>query len=159
MTKVYQTVFTNCLFSFFIFLYFLFASCRATNVNSVVKFPVGQPKSLGAIVNACVCEMVPRYLDTRASATIKLTDVCRYHVTSCHFLRSDLMRICQITVDSGGYCNIGCASETHLKLKFREILFTHNLLLSYQIILKFCTKHGSITAVLCAKLQNDLTNE
>ena len=27
----------------------------------------------------------------------------------------------------------------------------------YQIVMKFCTEHGSITAVLCAKLQNDLT--
>ena len=27
--------------------------------------------------------------------------------------------------------------------------------LSHPIILQFCTEHGSITAMLCAKLQND----
>ena len=30
---------------------------------------------------------------------------------------------------------------------------------SDQIILKFCTEHGSITAMLCAKIQNNLTTE
>ena len=39
--------------------------------------------------------------------------------------------------------------------KSREISFTHNLILSYQIILKFCTEHGSDTAVFCAKFQKD----
>ena len=48
------------------------------------------------------------------------------------------------------------ASETHLKLKSHEISFIHNIHISYQIVLQFCTEHGSITAVLCAKLQNNL---
>ena len=47
----------------------------------------------------------------------------------------------------------------HLELKYHEISFGHNLLLSCQIILKFCTEHGSITAVLCANFQNDLATE
>ena len=45
----------------------------------------------------------------------------------------------------------------HLKLKSREILFAHNSLLSWQIVLKFCTEHGSNTAVLCANFENDLS--
>ena len=43
------------------------------------------------------------------------------------------------------------------KLKSREISFARNALLSNQIILKFYTEHGSDTAVLCAKFENDLT--
>ena len=31
----------------------------------------------------------------------------------------------------------------------------HNIDFSCQIILKFCTEHGSVTAMLCAKYQND----
>ena len=46
-----------------------------------------------------------------------------------------------------------------LKLKILQILFAHNSCLNCQIILKFCTEHGSITAVLCAKLQNDSTTD
>ena len=42
-------------------------------------------------------------------------------------------------------------------LKSHEILFAHNLFISYLIALKFCTEHGSDTAVLCAKFQNDWT--
>ena len=58
-----------------------------------------------------------------------------------------------------GCCNIGYPSETHLKLKSCEIFFAHNICFIYPIILKFCTEHGSITAVLCAKFQNDRTTE
>ena len=50
-------------------------------------------------------------------------------------------------------------SESHLRLKSREISFAHNLLLSCLIVLKFSTGHGSITAMLCAYFQNDLTAE
>ena len=55
--------------------------------------------------------------------------------------------------------NIGYPSETHRRLKSCEILFVHNLSFSSPIILKFCTEHGSITAVHCANFQNDCTNE
>ena len=41
------------------------------------------------------------------------------------------------------------------ELKSHEMLFVHNLLLSVLIILKFCTVHGSATAMPCAKFQND----
>ena len=51
----------------------------------------------------------------------------------------------------GGLCNIGYLSETHLKPKSREISFAHNLSVSYAIILKISTDHGSDTV----KLQND----
>ena len=50
-------------------------------------------------------------------------------------------------------------SEIHPKLKFREISFTNKVLRSCQIISKFCTEHGSVIAVLCAKFRNDLTTE
>ena len=54
-------------------------------------------------------------------------------------------------------CNTRYTPETHLKPKSREIAFARNLLLSCQIVLKFCTEHDSITVVLCAKFQHDLT--
>ena len=41
------------------------------------------------------------------------------------------------------------------KLKSHEISFAHNSCFSWPIPLKFCTEHGSITAVLCAKFQTD----
>ena len=58
-----------------------------------------------------------------------------------------------------GCCNMEYPPETYIKLKSREILFGHNSLLICRIVLKFCTQHGSITAVLCANFQNDLTDE
>ena len=71
------------------------------------------------------------------------------------------------TQSPGGSCSICLYPPvTHLKLKSREISFAYTLFLSYPIVLIFCTGHGSITAVLCAKYQNDrqlkwvlLTNE
>ena len=50
-------------------------------------------------------------------------------------------------------CNIACPSETHLKLKSHEISFVHIISFNCPISLKFCTEHGSDTAVLCAKFQ------
>ena len=40
-----------------------------------------------------------------------------------------------------------------------QMLFPHNLFLICSVIVNFCTEHGSDTAMLCAKFQNDLTNE
>ena len=48
-------------------------------------------------------------------------------------------------------CNVGHPSVTHVKPKFHEIAFAHNLFLSYPIVMKFCIEHGS------AKLQNSWT--
>ena len=53
-----------------------------------------------------------------------------------------------------GTREIGC-KKTHLKLRFHENPFVHDIHLSCQIILNFCTEHGSDTAMLCAKFQND----
>ena len=56
----------------------------------------------------------------------------------------------------GVLCNMEYLSETHLKLKSHEISFIHKICRSCLIILKFCTEHGSDTAVLFAKFQDDL---
>ena len=45
------------------------------------------------------------------------------------------------------------------KKKPCDALFACNLFVSCQIVLIFCTEHGNITAVLCAKFQNNLINE
>ena len=49
--------------------------------------------------------------------------------------------------------------ETRLKLKSREISFASNLILSCQSFWKFCTEHGSITAVPCANFSKRLATE
>ena len=53
--------------------------------------------------------------------------------------------------DTRELCAIGYLFEMHLKPKSPEISYLHNLLLSTPIVLKFCTEHSIITAVLCAK--------
>ena len=47
--------------------------------------------------------------------------------------------------------NIGYTSETHLKLRPREISFAHNIRLNNPIVLQFWKEHASITAVLCSR--------
>ena len=72
----------------------------------------------------------------------------------------DFEKITVYKVGPGVLCNIGYPSETHLKLKSSEILLVHNIRFSGSIHFKFCTEHGSITAMLCAKFQNDwITNK
>ena len=56
-------------------------------------------------------------------------------------------------------CNIEYPPETHIQLKSREISLANNLLHNNPVVLKFGTEHGSITAVLCAKFQNDWRTE
>ena len=59
-------------------------------------------------------------------------------------------RISFIDMAPNGYCYIG------YKFKYRKISLAFKLLLSCPISLNVCTEHGSNTAVLCAKFQNDL---
>ena len=56
-------------------------------------------------------------------------------------------------------CKIGYPSETHLKPKSREISLAHDLFLSYAIVLKFFTEHGSGAAVFCATFGNEWSTE
>ena len=53
-------------------------------------------------------------------------------------------------------CNIGYPSKTHRKLISRAISFVHIFHFDCPFALQFCTEHGSYTAVLCAKFQNNL---
>ena len=55
------------------------------------------------------------------------------------------------------YHNRGNLSKLLLKFKSHNILFLQRYQPNSPIILKFCTEHGSVTAMLCAKFQNDLT--
>ena len=59
------------------------------------------------------------------------------------------------SMDSGGLWHYRISSKTQLKCKSREIPFAHILFFSCPIVLQFCIEHGSATAVLCAKLQNN----
>ena len=56
-------------------------------------------------------------------------------------------------------CNKKYPSQTHLKLKSHKISFAYNIHLNNPIVLNFCTEHGSITAMLCAKFHNNWTTE
>ena len=49
-------------------------------------------------------------------------------------------------------CNIRYSSETHLKLESHKNLIVHKIVFLCHIVLKFCTEHGSIIAVLRAKV-------
>ena len=64
-----------------------------------------------------------------------------------------------VSLKPGVLSNVGYPSETRLKPKSRKISFAHKCFISYQIILKFSTEHGNITAVLCGKFQNDCISE
>ena len=57
-----------------------------------------------------------------------------------------------------GLCNLGWPYETYPKLKSHEISFPHNVLISYPIIPKYCTGHGSNTVVFDVKFENDWIN-
>ena len=61
----------------------------------------------------------------------------------------------QTNLQQGALRNIGYPYETHPKLKCHEISFVHKIRCRSPIVLKFCTEHGSDTAVLCAKFQNN----
>ena len=54
---------------------------------------------------------------------------------------------------------IGYPSDTHLKLKSRDVSFAHNSFCSCPIVSKFGTEHDNDTAVPYAKIQNDWTTE
>ena len=60
-----------------------------------------------------------------------------------------------LIMNPGVQCNTVYPSETRHKLKFREISFVRNTCVICPNALNFCTKHGSDTAMLCAKFQND----
>ena len=56
-----------------------------------------------------------------------------------------------------GHFNMGNLPQIHLKLKSSKIIFVCESFFSCEIIIIFHTKHGSDTAMLCAKYNNDLT--
>ena len=83
----------------------------------------------------------------RAMTTYCIRPVlCKQLVTSATS-ESNLLRLCKI----------GCLPETRHKPNFREILFAHNLLSIYPIVLMCCTQHDNDTVVLFAKCQNEST--
>ena len=43
-------------------------------------------------------------------------------------------------------------------LKSRKSSFGQNILFSWEVLRDFCTGHGSMTVVLCAKFQKDMSN-
>ena len=59
----------------------------------------------------------------------------------------------RLVVMARGLCNIGYPSETHLKRKSRKNSFFHKIFSCWPIVLKYCTEHGSITAVLYANFK------
>ena len=60
---------------------------------------------------------------------------------------------------TGVLCNIWFPPETHPELKSCKTFYAHDLLCIHSFVLKFCTEHGGIPAVLSAKFQNDCISE
>ena len=58
-----------------------------------------------------------------------------------------------------GLCDIWHPPEKHLKPKSREISSDHKLFLNDPFVLKFCTGHSNIIAMLFVNFQNDWTSE
>ena len=92
-------------------------------------------------------------MDSPHKGSVTLKEFPCHHVEGVEVDRETLCKWAIKT--SRGRCNIGYPSETHLKLKSREISFAHEVLLDCEIVSKFCTKHGSINSVICANFQND----
>ena len=96
---------------------------------------------------------------------------CRWFETPSHSLwrhcnarTSTILVLEELNLTGLFKCILGCynkwyPSETHLKLKSREISFTYNLMLSCEIVSIFSTEHDSIIAVFCANFQSDLATE
>ena len=66
---------------------------------------------------------------------------------NCRAVSSSVLQLTVLQRDLAVFrelCNIGYPSETHLKLKSREISFAYNLFRSDLIVLEFCTEHGGI---------------
>ena len=57
------------------------------------------------------------------------------------------LQLCTVFVNPGACCNIGYPSKTHFELRSRKISFFHSS----------CVSHGSVTAALSAKFQNNLS--
>ena len=55
--------------------------------------------------------------------------------------------------DTGLVCNIEFPSETHLKVKSREISFVYSTRFDNPIVMKCCSEHDIITAILCLAFQ------
>ena len=77
----------------------------------------------------------------------------RYNGTVLYFVS------CDSRGEGGCGCNIGYHTETHLKLKSREISVAHNLFLSSQVDLEFCAEYGGDTVVSYGNCQNDWASE
>ena len=79
-----------------------------------------------------------------------------YHCQVLGALTTKLL-LSELAIKTAGCCsNVVYPIKTHLlRLKWYANLVIHNIHFNCPIILKFCTEHGSITAVLCAKFQND----
>ena len=89
----------------------------------------------------------------------------KYFITTNAWFQRQPCKICPVFFYikhrklPGVVCNIVCPSESHLKLKSREISFVQNTRFNDSIFWKFCTEHDSITTVFSAKFQDDLTTE
>ena len=76
-----------------------------------------------------------------------------------HDIFWDLCWECEIMIGTAvivariGY-NTGILSKISLKIKTQNIWYACNINLYCPTVSKFCTEHGSVTAVLCAKFSN-----
>ena len=102
-------------------------------------------------------------VDSNMTTPFPSPSVAEQRSASLH-LRPEAMLAKELSVPSQNclhcqYINTGKTMKTHTRLQFCTNLFVHNIDWSCWFILKFCTEHGSITAMLCVKFQNDWATE
>ena len=72
---------------------------------------------------------------------------------------SSMMTVCDDTPQSfpecWGCCIVTYPQKNHLKFKYHENAFIHNITFSFPIVSNFYKEHKSDTVVLCAKFKND----
>ena len=129
----------------------------------VILFPLRKLSQSSSIKSKVAYTTTVNQLNWGSHFELKRTaSVRQEHSAECTIaVSSPLFIVLYLTAKGiqGALCNIRYPSQIHLKLKSCEISFAHNSCFSWPIALKFCTAHGSITAVLRAKFQTDWTIE
>ena len=111
-------------------------------VWGIQRSPVNSPHEgqwCGALMISLICAWTNGWVNNRDTGDLRRHRV-HNDVTEMALFRPHFVRFWTI---SGGCCNIGYPSETHFKPKSREISFASNSLLSWRIVLKFCTEYDS----------------
>ena len=111
-------------------------------------------------VEHCCCYLLTEFTQIRPDYFMYTAAILWVHPRISGLIHTDTGAVIwYASFPSGVLCNVEYPPQTHLQLKSRKISFTHNLLIKYPIVLKYCAEHGNMSAVICAKLQIDWATE